>query len=339
MRKGALRWRRLMLAAPKVCCTSTAGRRRLATRCCHDAGAAEPLYAPRRLGSHPTAFDASPPFVVASRLNEAVHLRSAGLLGVRAGKQLRQRRLSADTVTAAFGSDAGPYARLAGALVGVIDAKELFEALEFFDRVRRRLACDAVVDACAGHGLVGLLFAAFSKPCVSVTLLDLRRPPSFDAVHAAVCTVAPWVRDKHITYLETDVRQLMPLAGDVEDANALALRRLLLPHLPPNQAHATARVALTAVHACGTLTDTCLALASAADCDAMAALPCCFTGTAASVPYGVRRLLGVSAAADVRRAFVLEDGGRYAVDFSAVPLAVTPVNRILVAVKRRGGGA
>ena len=311
------------------------------TRCCHDAGgpAAAPLYAPRRLGSHPTAFDASPPFVAAPRLNEAAHLRSAGLLGVRVGRQLRQRRVSADMVNAAFGSSEveTPYARLAGALIGIIDAKELFEALEFFERVRRRLACDSVVDACAGHGLVGLLFAAFCKPVTAVTLLDLRRPPSFDAVHAAVCSVAPWVRDKHVTYLETDVRQLVQSTHGDADAARLALRRMLLPHVPPATQLGSARLALTAVHACGTLTDTCLALAAAADVDAMAALPCCFTGTAASVPYGVRRLLGVSAAADVRRAFYLEDGGRYAVDFASVPLAVTPVNRILVAVKRRGG--
>jgi hypothetical protein len=314
---------------------------RYVTRCCQHAGpTSAPLYAPRRLGSHPTAFDASPPFVAAPRLNEEAHLRGAGLLGVRAGRQLRQRRVSLDTVTAAFGSSdvETPYARLAAALVGVVDAKELFEALEFFERVRRRLACDVIVDACAGHGLVGLLFAAFCKPVSAVTLLDLRRPPSFEAVHAAVCDVAPWVRDKHITYLEKDVRQLAEPVNAAAAADArLALRRMLLPHVPPATQLSTARVALTAVHACGTLTDACLALASAADVDAMAALPCCFTGTAANVPYGVRRLLGVSAAADVRRAFLLEEGGRYAVDFSSVPLAVTPVNRILVAVKRRGG--
>ena len=44
-------------------------------------------------------------------------------------------------------------------------------------------------------------------------------------------------------------------------------------------------------------------------------------------------MLGKGAAADVGRAYALERAG-YAVDFAAIPRAVTPMNRILVAVPR-----
>ena len=283
------------------------------------------LYTARRARSHPTAYDSNPPFICAPRLNDDTHLREAGLFGVRAGRQLRQRRVSESTVTAAFGEDvSSPYARLAASLVGVLDTKELFEALEMFERTRKRLACSTVVDACGGHGLVGLLFAAYSKPCTAVTLLDVRKPASYDAIYDAVCTVAPWVRTKLIRYIEADIRQLAPPEYD-----ACAVRELLVPNAPSPHG-----VAVTAVHACGGLTDTCLSLGIALQAQAMAALPCCFTGTATvGVPYGVRRVLGVGLAADCRRAFELEAAG-YAVDFAAVPQVVTPVNRILVAVKR-----
>ena len=87
-----------------------------------------------------------------------------------------------------------------------------------------------------------------------------------------------------------------------------------------------------AVHACGRATDRCLAIAAAAG-GPVAAMPCCYTGCGQEEPYGVRRMLGKGAAADVGRAYALERAG-YAVDFAAIPRAVTPMNRILVAVPR-----
>ena len=39
------------------------------------------------------------------------------------------------------------------------------------------------------------------------------------------------------------------------------------------------------------------------DLDAMAAMPCCYTGAANEAPYGLRRLLGVGMAADVERVY------------------------------------
>ena len=62
----------------------------------------------------------------------------------------------------------------------------------------------------------------------------------------------------------------------------------------------------------------------------LAAMPCCYTGTAAGAPMGVRRVLGVSMAADVHRMYRLVGQGYHA-DFAAIPRDITPMNRILVA--------
>ena len=198
----------------------------------------------------------------------------------------------------------------------------------------RSLAC--------GHGLVGLLFGAFERGVTRVVLLDARRPASHDALLAAAADVAPWLPDK-VTFLRADIRRLpggrdsgdvsgdgeelaSPGSGD-DDSDAAAA---LLRSLPRGGA------GFTALHACGALTDACLGVAAAAG-GPVAALPCCFTGTAAGAPAALRRSLGVSLAADVARVYRLEAAG-YTADFAAVPRAVTPMNRALVAVPRGGGG-
>lgn len=88
------------------------------------------------------------------------------------------------------------------------------------------------------------------------------------------------------------------------------------------------------MHACGFLTD--VILEEAVSCGAaVAAMPCCYTGTARGTPVGVRRALGVGVTADVMRSFRLQDAG-YHVDWAAIPRAVTPLNRVIVAHPPRG---
>jgi hypothetical protein len=77
-----------------------------------------------------------------------------------------------------------------------IDAKEFYEAAEFYLRTRRRVRRPLMLDCCCGHGLAGLLFAAFEPSVLAVKLLDQRRPPSFDRVFAAVVEAAPWAESK-----------------------------------------------------------------------------------------------------------------------------------------------
>ena len=47
----------------------------------------------------------------------------------------------------------------------------------------------------------------------------------------------------------------------------------------------------------------------------VAVMPCCYTGTDYEVPYGIKRVLGVSMSADIRRCFTLQEAG-YHVDFT-----------------------
>ncbi|GAX84035.1 hypothetical protein CEUSTIGMA_g11459.t1 [Chlamydomonas eustigma] len=89
---------------------------------------------------------------------------------------------------------------------------------------------------------------------------------------------------------------------------------------------------IIALHACGILTDTVLALAVSLKAP-VAVLPCCYTGTAKSVPLGVRRAMGVELASDVDRSYRMEAAG-YVVDWSAIPGVVTCANRILIAEGR-----
>jgi len=195
--------------------------------------------------------------------------------------------------------------RLALALAArrALPLKELLESAEFYMRVRRRIRSEVVVDLCAGHGLVGLLFAAFERSVQRVILLDRRRPDSFARIRDAVVEVAPWVADK-VVYIEESLSR--------SDA-----------HLPP-------RAGVVAVHACGVRTDRCLALATAQRC-AVAVMPCCYAQTARQAPRALRAALGAELTTDIDRTYRLERAG-YAVDWSEIPAAITPMNRVLIGI-------
>jgi hypothetical protein len=203
---------------------------------------------------------------------------------------------------------------------------------------------------------VGLLFGAFERDVARVVLLDARRPASFDALLSAATEVAPWLPDK-VTFLRADIRRLPGAADEPqEEAAAEADERAARAHAPQHapraeadcfagEVDATAAAAallaalpaggagFVALHACGALTDACLGVAIRAR-GAVAALPCCYTGTAAGAPPALRRALGVSMAADVARVYRMEREG-FTADFAAVPRAITPMNRALVAVPRQ----
>ena len=102
---------------------------------------------------------------------------------------------------------------------------------------------------------------------------------------------------------------------------------------PPNLPKPFIRLPPT--HACGALTDKVLHFASTINASSIAVMPCCYTGTAEGAPYGVKRMLGVSLAADMRRSFALQECGNYHVDFASIPKSITPMNRIIVAERRK----
>lgn len=192
--------------------------------------------------------------------------------------------------------------RLARSLAShrAIHAKELVEGFEFFARVRKRMRRPTMIDLCAGHGLAGMIFALCEPTVTKVQVIDSRQPASFERIWAAFTDIAPWVAEK-VSYVEKplDEIQELPLGATV-----------LL------------------VHACGPLTDEGLALA--ARCRApVAAMPCCYGKAHEAKVPGLNKALGRARSIDVSRSYRLADSG-YQVDWSEIPDAITPMNRIIL---------
>ena len=183
----------------------------------------------------------------------------------------------------------------------VLPLKELFESAELYMRVRRRIRAQTVADLCAGHGLVGLLFAAFERSVERVILLDRRQPDSFARIREAVIEVAPWVADK-VTYIETSVEQASQ-------------------HLPDG-------AGLIGVHACGVRTDRCLELAVEKH-SPVAVMPCCYAQTAKRAPRALVTAMGAELATDIDRTYRLERAG-FSVAWSEIPVSITPKNRVII---------
>ncbi|MDG1478212.1 MAG: hypothetical protein P8R54_01410 [Myxococcota bacterium] len=187
-----------------------------------------------------------------------------------------------------------------------VPIKELLESAEFYMRVRRRVRRQTMVDLCAGHGLVGVLFGMFEREVNSVVLLDRRRPASFARVLEAAAEVAPWITDK-VRYVQAPLKQ----AGE---------------HVPQG-------AGIVAVHACGVRTDRCLELAVARR-STIAVMPCCYAQTARPAPRALQAALGAELATDIDRTYRLERSG-YSVDWSSIPESITPTNRVLIGVPGR----
>lgn len=191
---------------------------------------------------------------------------------------------------------------------GGLALKEVLEAFEFFDRVRRRVRRPDVADLCCGHGLVGLLFAVFEHRLVErVLLLDQRKPASAARIYAAALQVAPHIEGR-VRWLEADLAE--------------AAREL------------TPGCAVVAVHACGGQSDRCLELALRAG-GPVALMPCCHRGVGYRGPPALRRALGVGLATEVDRTYRLEAQG-YRVEWSQIPAEVTPRGRILLGLPGEG---
>lgn len=221
-----------------------------------------------------------------------------------------------------------------------VDVKEMAESIEFYLRTRKRLFGAAskrhlknvknadsdldqermelvVHDLCSGHGLTGMLFAACNPPkkemSVNVVLVDMEKPPAHQILHDLISDVCPWVKENSLIKFQT--RSLDTIGQeDAMNGNKINI--------------------VVSIHACGKLTD--LALQKAClefDACAIAAMPCCYTGTDKGMPYGMKRALGVAWCADVRRSMFLQENG-YHTDFSTIPLEITPLNRIIVAEDR-----
>jgi len=220
-----------------------------------------------------------------------------------------------------------------------VDAKEMAESMEFYMRTRKRLLGVAkkriakisndrhkgggseeenqivnihVYDLCAGHGLTGMLFAACNPPrediIVRTHLVDISEPPSHKVLKDLIAEVCPWIKNE-VQFNTCSLKELH--INDSKDVCPIVI----------------------ATHACGNLTDEVLDEAVSMNACAIAAMPCCYTGTAKGSPYGIKRALGVAWAADIRRTQFL-DSNQYHVDYSTIPIEITPLNRIILAEER-----
>ncbi len=184
--------------------------------------------------------------------------------------------------------------------------KELLEAFEFFQTVRKFVTRPHMVDVCSGHGLVGTLFALFERKVETVTLVDRLLPPSFERIMKAADRIGPWTREK-----------LVFREGLLKNAQ----EKLSTGNLHPGSA-------ILAVHACGKLTDQAMDLAIDLG-GPMALLPCCRSHRQHPAPEVLKRELGGDLAIDVHRTYALEHAG-YKVRWKSIPEVITPMNRILI---------
>ena len=220
-----------------------------------------------------------------------------------------------------------------------VDAKEVAESVEFYLRVNKRIygaskrilqnnAHDVddqrtitIQDLCSGHGLTGMLFLACTPPgripntSVRIELVDKVEPKSHSILRDCISEICPWVSEDTVSFVSTPLNDYTDKASN-------------------KKIHGNEATIVISTHACGSLTDKVLEYSINSEAASLAVMPCCYTGTDEGAPYGVRRMLGVGLSADVRRSFYLQENNYHA-DFGAIPRAVTPMNRIIVAERRK----
>ncbi|MCB9908565.1 MAG: hypothetical protein H6830_12665 [Planctomycetes bacterium] len=193
--------------------------------------------------------------------------------------------------------------------------KEILEAFEFFQAVRKFVLRPHMADICSGHGLVGILFALFERKVESVTLIDQAQPGSYARILAAADRIGPWAREKvHF--------RISPL----RDAETVVQGGDLVPG-----------TGLLGVHACGSLTDQILEWAIRLE-GPLAVLPCCRQHRQHAAPEVLKRELGGDLAIDVHRTYALDHAG-YQVRWKKIPEVITPMNRVLIGVPRAPASA
>jgi hypothetical protein len=185
---------------------------------------------------------------------------------------------------------------------GVLPRKELYEAWEVARRLRRRVRGGRVVDVAGGHGLLAHVMLLLDDTSPEALVIDPVRPPSADALHAALLSTWPRL-DRRVRWIEAPLHTVTLAASDV----------------------------VASSHACGALTDRVLDAAVAAAAP-VAVLPCCHDDeTCDTGPLG--GWLDLALAVDTLRAVRLADRG-YDVWTQRIPPEITPKHRLLLGVPR-----
>lgn len=316
--------------------------------------------------NHPTSYDDNPPFKGPLSLEEkeSPDMHRRRIRGYYLADELLQSSLQSDNDATIADDDGrgtkfvsglpklGPSSSTSTILKTIVDhlarsdapvdVKEVAESSEFYLRSGKRLLGAAkrvlknnsgvkdqnegeiqIHDLCSGHGLTGMLFVACNPPrpplfqSIRTILVDQSEPRSHSILRDCISEICPWVSKDSVTFVSSPLQNYVSHGLKEKDAGTDAYDASIV----------------ISTHACGSLTDQVLKYAVDSQAASLAVMPCCYTGTDAGAPYGVRRLLGVALSADVRRSWYLQEND-YHVDFAAIPKAITPMNRIVVAERR-----
>jgi hypothetical protein len=199
------------------------------------------------------------------------------------------------------------FARAARAVceAGCLPRKELYESWEVARRVRRRVRGHRVVELAAGHALVAHLLLLLDDSSRSALAVDAKPVPGAARLSAAL--VARWPR----------------LAGRVERLTG-DLGRVPLSD----------EDLVVSVHACGALSDTVIGRAVAARAR-LALLPCCHDARTCDTG-SLAGFLPLPLAVDATRVARLR-AEAYDVVTQTIPEAITPQNRLILAVPSAAG--
>ena len=187
---------------------------------------------------------------------------------------------------------------------GVLPRKELYESWEVARRARRWCRGGRVIDVAGGHGLLAHAMLLLDDSSPQAIVVDPAPPPSSVALQAALA--AAWPRlEGRVSFVAADIRRFALEPGDL----------------------------VVSSHACGALTDSILDAALTASAR-VAVLPCCHDLQRCDAGP-LSGWMDGPLAIDTVRAMKLAAHG-YRVRTQTIPDAITPKNRLLIAVPRPG---
>jgi Methyltransferase domain len=176
--------------------------------------------------------------------------------------------------------------------------KEFFEAWETAKRIRRHMRGGKILELAAGHGLVSFILLLLDNTSPSATLVDIKKPASFEKIHKTITDKWPRLKGR-ITY---HIGDMDDFTGDDETL-------------------------VVSVHACGLLTDRVLDIALTSQCR-VAVVPCCHDIKLCDTG-GLMNWMDGPLAIDATRLARLKNLG-YSVRANNIPKDITPKNHLLL---------
>lgn len=186
--------------------------------------------------------------------------------------------------------------------------KEYCESIEVVRVIQRFIKSSQqihIYDICGGHGFVGILLALLSKGVKQASIIDLKRPLSYDRLLQSISKDFPQVKNK-VDFIQKDYKEIIYKPDSL----------------------------LIGIHACGNRSDAVLNTAYQNNCGAII-LPCCYKKNCLpgylnkfSDVYELKNLV------DIHRITIGYNNG-YNVYSKAIPLKVTPMNRLFIFVPEK----